>query len=115
MSVSQGFPIVVLANVSHILWKEYRIVIDFFGRSEVPFHNILCDLYEVKVWEAMVQNSMSCHAIPKRWACSCFGVPCSPHIYVYERVWFKSCGRNHVGTEILMTLSQPMKNFDFGN
>ena len=40
---------------------------------------ILCELYVVKFWEGMVQNSLSCHAIPKRWACSCFGVPFSPH------------------------------------
>ena len=40
---------------------------------------ILCELYVVKFWEVMVQVSLSCHAIPIRWACSCFGVPFSPH------------------------------------
>ena len=32
---SQVLPMVVLANVSHFLWKEYCIVINSFGRSEV--------------------------------------------------------------------------------
>ena len=27
--------------------------------------NILCEVYVVKVWEGMVQNSCSCHTIPK--------------------------------------------------
>ena len=40
---------------------------------------ILCEVYLVKVWEGMVGNSLNCHAIPKRWACSYFGVPFAPH------------------------------------
>ena len=41
--------------------------------------NLLCEVYVVKLWEGMVQNSLSCHALHKRWACSCFGVPFPPH------------------------------------
>ena len=29
--------------------------------------NILCELYVVKVWEGMVQNSLICHTIPRAW------------------------------------------------
>ena len=32
---SQGFPLVVLANVSQFLWKEYHVVINSFERNEV--------------------------------------------------------------------------------
>ena len=28
---------------------------------------LLCELYVVKAWEGMVQNSFSCHTIPKGW------------------------------------------------
>ena len=28
---------------------------------------IFCELYVVKVWEGMVQNSLSCHTISKAW------------------------------------------------
>ena len=55
------------------------IVINSFRRSEVHSKPIVCELYVVKFWEGMVRNSFSCHAIPKRWACACFGVPFSPH------------------------------------
>ena len=46
--------------------------------SSIPEH-ILCEVYVVTVWEGMVQNAMSCHAIPKRLASSCFRVPFPPH------------------------------------
>ena len=36
------------------LWKEYHVVIDSFGRSEVHSKTILCELYVVKFWEGMV-------------------------------------------------------------
>ena len=28
---------------------------------------IFCELYVLKFWEGMVQNSLSCHTIPKAW------------------------------------------------
>ena len=49
-----------------ILLEEVRRILE----------HIFCDLYVVKVWEGMVQNSLSCDTIPKRWACVfVFGVP----------------------------------------
>ena len=29
--------------------------------------NVFCELYVVKFWEGMVQNSFSCHTIAKAW------------------------------------------------
>ena len=51
---SQVLPIVVLANVSHFLWKEYCGDTDSFGWSEVHSKTILCELYVVNFWEGMV-------------------------------------------------------------
>ena len=72
-----------------LLWS-WQICHTFCGRNiilllilleEVRYipENRLCELYMVKCWEGMVEKSLSCHAIPNRWACSCFGVPFSPH------------------------------------
>ena len=39
---------------------------------------IFCELYVVRVWAGMVQNSLSCHTIPKAWflcSFSCCTVP----------------------------------------
>ena len=52
-----------------------------FLLEEVSFipETVLCEVYRVKIWEQMVLNSLSCHAIPKGWECSYFGVPFPPH------------------------------------
>ena len=36
---------------------------------------IFCELYVVKVWEGMVQNSFNCHTIPKAGMLLDFCVP----------------------------------------
>ena len=52
----------------HTFWKK-NIVLLPTHLEEVRYipETILCELYVVKVWEGMVQNSFSCHTIPKAW------------------------------------------------
>ena len=45
--------------------------------------NILCEEYVVKVWEGMVQNSLSCHTIPKAWLAP--WNMCSFHAVLYRQ------------------------------
>ena len=93
--------------------------------------NKLCELYVVKIWEGMVQNSLSCDTILKRWEFVLFCVP-FPLYMIFNIVYLKifpqkcemcdmyicvrgMCGKNLIrrdliGTEILTTLSQPVKN-----
>ena len=56
---SQVLPFAVLSNVSHF-WKR-NIVFYQFLLEEVSCirENILREVYVVKVWEGMVQNSLS--------------------------------------------------------
>ena len=76
-----------------------------------------------------------CHAIPKRWACILFCCSVFAMHYLnyctledsstkYEMHDMYVCvrdihgknlvGRNHIGTEIFASASQPMKKLDFG-
>ena len=92
----------------------------------IPEH-ILCESYVVKIWEGMVQNSLSCDTIPKRWECVLFWCPFSiVHYLQYCMLEDSSTkcemhdmyicvsgmhgktlvGIDHIGTEILMSVSQ---------
>ena len=90
--------------------------------------NILCELYVVKVWEGMVQNSFNCHTIPRAWHAPWICVPflvvlylqywiledsptkceiCDIYIYICGRGMCGKTvvGRDHIGTEISTSAS----------
>ena len=53
--------------MSHFLEEDYHVVTNSFGRSEGTHEKLFCELYVVKAWEGMVQNSLRSHTIPKAW------------------------------------------------
>ena len=55
-------------QICHTFWKRNIVLLPILLEEVrcIP-ENLLCELYVVKVWEGMVQNSLSCHTIPKAW------------------------------------------------
>ena len=65
----------------HTFWERNIILLPISLEEVRCIHeNFFCELYVVKFWERMVQNSFSHHTIPKAWYAAWFSCSRNPSL-----------------------------------